>query len=136
MNTKQTEGARRRRSSAEVEQLVKEYEAGGLGRQAFCKKHGLSLSTLSRHQKRKHLGAESASQPFATGGDFSRLAGRGNPEAWRAAGLPVYWSEDRIAWRIRRAGASAVGASAGAGLSVRAGAGDADLPGGGLGVKH
>ena len=60
MNTKQTEGARRRRSSAEVEQLVKEYEASGLGRQAFCKKHGLSLTTLSRHQKRKQLWAESA----------------------------------------------------------------------------
>ena len=60
MNTKQTEGARRRRSSAEVEQLVEEYAASGLGRQEFCDKHGLSLSTLSRHRKRKQLGTEGA----------------------------------------------------------------------------
>ncbi|MFL6416989.1 MAG: IS66 family insertion sequence element accessory protein TnpA, partial [Bryobacteraceae bacterium] len=60
MNPKQTEGVRRRRSRAEIEQLLKEYEASGLGRQAFCNKHGLSLSTLSRHQKRRQLQAESA----------------------------------------------------------------------------
>jgi transposase len=60
MNGKQTEGARRRRSRAEVEQLVAEYEASGLGRQEFCEKHGLSLSTLSRHRKRKQLQTESA----------------------------------------------------------------------------
>ena len=47
--------ARRRRSRAEVEGLVAEYEASGLGRQAFCEKHGLSLSTLNRHRKRQQL---------------------------------------------------------------------------------
>lgn len=60
MNVKRTDGAKRRRSRAEVEQLVAEYEASGLGRQEFCPKHGLSLSTLSRHRKRKQLRAESA----------------------------------------------------------------------------
>ena len=60
MNAKQTEGARRRRSRAEVEQLVGEYEASGLGRQEFCDKHGLSLSTLSRHRKRRQLRTEAA----------------------------------------------------------------------------
>jgi transposase len=60
MNPKQTEGVRRRRSRAEIEQLLKEYEASGLGRQAFRNKYGLSLSTLSRHQKRNQLRAESA----------------------------------------------------------------------------
>src|SRR3954463_11803530 len=50
------EGARRRRSQADVERLVAEYEASGLGRKAFCEKHGLSLSTLSRHRKRQRLG--------------------------------------------------------------------------------
>ena len=47
------EGVRHRRSQEEVERLVKEYEASGLGRQEFCNKHGLSLSTLNRHRKRK-----------------------------------------------------------------------------------
>jgi hypothetical protein len=44
---------RRRRSRAEVEQLVAGYEASGLARAEFCRKHGLSLSTLARYQKRR-----------------------------------------------------------------------------------
>src|SRR4051812_1895736 len=54
MNGKQAEAGRRRRSQAEVERLVAEYEGSGLGRLEFCAKHGLSLSTLNRHRKRKH----------------------------------------------------------------------------------
>src|SRR5947209_3025838 len=53
MKGKQGEEGRGRRSRAEVERLVAEYEASGLGRQACCEKHGLSLSTLSRHRKRQ-----------------------------------------------------------------------------------
>ena len=44
---------RRRRSRAEVEQLVTEYEASGLGRVEFCREHGLALSTLARYRKRR-----------------------------------------------------------------------------------
>lgn len=44
---------RRRRSSAEVEQLVAEYEGSGLGRVEFCRAHRLSLSTLARYRKRR-----------------------------------------------------------------------------------
>jgi hypothetical protein len=58
MNGKQMEGARQRRSREEVERLVDEYEASGLGRQEFCKKHRLSLTTLNRHRKRKQFGQE------------------------------------------------------------------------------
>jgi hypothetical protein len=46
-----------------VERLGAEYEASGLGRQAFCNKHGLSLSRLKRHRKRQQM----ASAPAATG---------------------------------------------------------------------
>jgi hypothetical protein len=60
MSVKQREGARHRRSRVEVEGLVAEYESSGLGRQEFCEKHGLSLSTLSRHRKRKQLRSETA----------------------------------------------------------------------------
>jgi transposase-like protein len=48
MNGKQMDGVRQRRSREEVERLVDEYETSGLGRQEFCNKHGLSLSTLNR----------------------------------------------------------------------------------------
>ncbi|HEX4708621.1 MAG TPA: hypothetical protein VH229_12930, partial [Candidatus Udaeobacter sp.] len=51
----------RRRSRAEVEQLVREYDTSGLGRQEFCEKHGLSLSTLNRHRKRKQMRTETGS---------------------------------------------------------------------------
>jgi transposase-like protein len=60
MNGKQAEEGRRRRNRAEVERLVAEYEGSGLSRQAFCDEHGLSLSTLNRHRKRRRLHAEAA----------------------------------------------------------------------------
>jgi hypothetical protein len=44
---------RRRRSHAEVERLVANYEASGLGRVEFCRKHRLSLSTLARYRRRR-----------------------------------------------------------------------------------
>jgi hypothetical protein len=49
----QAVAVRRRRRRAEAEQLVGEYEAGGLGRVEFCRKHGLSLTTLNRYAKRR-----------------------------------------------------------------------------------
>jgi transposase-like protein len=42
---------KRRRSRAEVEQLVGEYEASGLSYTAFCRQTGLSISTLARYRK-------------------------------------------------------------------------------------
>jgi len=52
---KQTKGlnTKRRRNRAEIQQLVSEFEASGLGRTAFCQQRGLSLSTLARYQKRQ-----------------------------------------------------------------------------------
>jgi len=43
---------RRRRSRAEAEQVVGEYEASGLSRVEFCRRQGLSLATLARYRKR------------------------------------------------------------------------------------
>ena len=47
----------RRRSRAEAEQLVAEYEASGLSRVEFCRKQGLSLATLARYRKRQAQGS-------------------------------------------------------------------------------
>ena len=44
---------RHRRSRAEAEQLVAEYEASGLSRVEFCRRQGLSLATLARYRKRQ-----------------------------------------------------------------------------------
>jgi hypothetical protein len=60
MNEKQLGGARRR-SRAEVDQLVAEYEASGLTRQEFCARHGLALATLDRYRKRRQQRRESSS---------------------------------------------------------------------------
>jgi transposase-like protein len=54
---------RRRRSRAEAEQLVVEYEAGGMGREEFCQKHGLALSTLARYQRRQEQGQAEGAGP-------------------------------------------------------------------------
>lgn len=44
---------RRRRSRAEVEQLMAGYETSGLGPTAFCRQRGLSSSTFVRYRKRQ-----------------------------------------------------------------------------------
>jgi transposase-like protein len=45
---------RRRRTGEEVSRLVSEFEASGLAAGAFCRRHGLSASTLRRRlQKRR-----------------------------------------------------------------------------------
>jgi len=51
---------RRRRSRAEAEQLVAQYEASGLGREEFCRQHALSLATLARYRKRRQGEGEAA----------------------------------------------------------------------------
>ena len=43
----------RRRSRAEAEQVVAEYEASGLSQVEFCRKQGLGLATLARYRKRQ-----------------------------------------------------------------------------------
>jgi hypothetical protein len=50
----QTQGkVKRRRSRAEVERLVAEYEGSGLGGATFCQQKGLSRSTFARYRKRQ-----------------------------------------------------------------------------------
>jgi len=60
----QTQGlkTKRRRSRAEIQQLVSEFEASGLGRTAFCQQRGLSLSTLARYRKRQEEKAAKAAE--------------------------------------------------------------------------
>jgi hypothetical protein len=54
----------RRRSCAEAEQLVAEYESSGLSRAEFCRSRRLSLATLARYRKRLR---ESGGGPSAVG---------------------------------------------------------------------
>jgi hypothetical protein len=57
------EVVRKRRSRAEVEGLVAEFEASGLKRAAFCRQRGLAVGTLDKYRRRvqsePHSGAGS-----------------------------------------------------------------------------
>jgi hypothetical protein len=45
------EFVRRRRSRAEAEELVREFEASGLRRQVFCASRGLSVAALDKYRR-------------------------------------------------------------------------------------
>ncbi len=46
--------APKRRTRAEVQQLVAEFVSSGMRRSEFCQSRGLSFSTLDRHLKKRH----------------------------------------------------------------------------------
>src|SRR5579864_8776171 len=53
MTAKTQLSAPKRRSSAEVQQLVAEFVSSGMRRREFCQGRGLSFSTLDRHLKKR-----------------------------------------------------------------------------------
>jgi transposase-like protein len=63
-----------RRTPAEIEQIVSEYESSGLNRSQFCRGHGLRLGILNRYLKRLRV----ASEGGASGGGLVavELAGK------------------------------------------------------------
>ena len=44
---------RKRRSSAEIQRLVTEFQSSGLRQNEFCRNHGLALSSLQRQLKKR-----------------------------------------------------------------------------------
>jgi hypothetical protein len=52
MTAKTELSAPKRRTRAEVQQLVAEFVSGGMRRTEFCQSRGLSFSTLDRHLKK------------------------------------------------------------------------------------
>jgi hypothetical protein len=55
---------RRRRSRAEAEALVAEFEASGLMRAAFCRQRGPAVGTLDKYRQRLHGGPRSVTGPI------------------------------------------------------------------------
>ncbi len=53
MNEKQKTSASRRRTRAEIQQLVAEFMSSGMRRTEFCRSRGLSFGTLNRHLKKQ-----------------------------------------------------------------------------------
>lgn len=84
---------KRRRSRAEAEQLVAEYEAGGMSRTEFCRKHGLSMTTLNRYGKRRQAQGEASG---ANGWVRVELcAGGGTAGSGRGSGVAVAVADGR-----------------------------------------
>ena len=84
----QTPVVQHRRSPAEIDQLLAEYEASGLSQAAFCGQKGLSLATLARYRKRRaQLPAASASRWMAV----EVAGGRQGPETGASSGLALTW---------------------------------------------
>ena len=54
---------RRRRTGAEVRELVAEYGKSSMGRSEFCRSRGLSLSTLNRHVRKRRWKRKRKSRP-------------------------------------------------------------------------
>lgn len=74
---------RRRRSRAEAEALVAEFEASGLLREAFCEQRGLAVGTLDKYRRWVRKGQQSGGGPmlpvevdWSTGNSPNRDAGR------------------------------------------------------------
>lgn len=68
---------RRRRSWAEAEQLVAEYEASGLNQRQFCESRSLSVATLSRYRKQlRETGGEAGGSRWVAV-EVSRASGDG-----------------------------------------------------------
>jgi len=83
VNEEQVRKTRRRRSRAEAEQLVAEFEASGLGREEFCREHGLVASTLARYRQRRQRDQGEAAAPRR----WVAVELAGSPQA--ASGLTV-----------------------------------------------
>src|ERR1700738_4992308 len=57
--------ASKRRTRAEVQQLVAEFISSGMRRSEFCQSRGLSFSTLDRHLKKRQWRKKTRSAPAA-----------------------------------------------------------------------
>ncbi len=88
---------RRRRSRAEAEALVAEFEASGLLREAFCRQRGLALGTLDKYRRRMHGRPQSGGGPVLPVEMVSSTAHDANDDAGREGVLVV---ESRSGRRI------------------------------------
>ena len=52
MTDEQSVVEKRRRTPAEIEQIVREFEGSGLNRSQFCRREGLTLGVLNRYLRR------------------------------------------------------------------------------------
>jgi hypothetical protein len=79
----------RRRSFAEVQALVGEFESSGLLRAAFCQQRGLAVGTLDKYRQRVHGGRQARGSAFVPVEVVPSAAREVNGVARRDAALVV-----------------------------------------------
>jgi hypothetical protein len=89
MTAKTELSAPKRRTRAEVQQLVAEFVSSGMRRSEFCQSRGLSFSTLDRHLKKRRW--KRRRRPTSSVGRFVpvELAARKSPKHHEPSGLAV-----------------------------------------------
>jgi hypothetical protein len=88
--------APKRRTRAEVQQLVAEFVSGGMRRSEFCRSRGLSFGTLDRHLKRQRWKRKTRAASSAGRLVPVELAARRSPTQHEAScGLVVVLSGGR-----------------------------------------
>ena len=88
---------RKRRSRAEAEALVAEFESSGLMREVFCQQRGLAVGTLDKYRRWVHRGPQSGGGPLLPVELVSSTAQATNGDAGRDGVLVV---ESRSGRRI------------------------------------
>ena len=79
MSAEQRVQARRRRTRAEIRQLVAEFVSSGMRRSDFCRRRGLSFGTHARHLKQ---------QPWKSKTRSAAASGQFLPVEWPVGKLP------------------------------------------------
>src|SRR5437899_4415037 len=96
MTAKTELSAPKRRTRAEVQQLVAEFVSSGMRRSQFCQTRGLSFSTLDRHLKKRRWKRKARSAPADSQLVPVELAIRKSPtEREPSCGLTVVLSGGR-----------------------------------------
>ncbi len=94
MTEEQSVVEKRRRTPAEIEQIVCEFESSGLNRSQFCRRQGLTLGVLNRYLQRRQ--AASGSGASGDGLVAVELAGKKQwAESGGSCGLAVVLSKGR-----------------------------------------
>ena len=95
MNEKQKMPTGRRRTHAEIQQLVAEFVSSGMRRTEFCRSRGLSFGTLNRHLKKQRWKRKSIKASLAGRLVPVELAARKSPQHEPSCGLAVVLSGGR-----------------------------------------
>jgi len=96
MNEKQRVSTHRRRTRAEVQQLVAEFVSSGMRRTEFCRSRGLSFGTLDRHLKKQRWKGKTRRASSVGRLVPVELAARGSPTQHEpSCGLAVVLSGGR-----------------------------------------